>query len=296
MNTQWQEIEPTWRTVGDLGEEARQLVALSEDVINSIPYRATLRFIFYRLWDAGAIPLEPYNGKKNPAPAAKLRAYLKLKQILADARHLELMARDAIADDTREPTSAFTHASVEAWHAALAESGCRLDPWAGASVRPIVLFEAEAMLAQFEHWTEPYRVQLWPFRGDPSIGYKERLARQLDEHRETGQDVAVLYFGDRDDKGEQIAMANVGHVLAWADIWHPAYRVGLTQEQADDFALEDNPEKPGTYQWESLSNEQAGQLITEALEHYRPEMVLVSDDENEATEAFRQMLDSLEAA
>ena len=288
-STDWQEIGPSKKRCKSPRPDGVRLIAAAQAVIDSVPYRATLRFVFYRLWDAGEIPLTKYRGKQANKPA-KLRAYEKVVGLLSNARHLGLMARDAMADDTREVTSPYTHASVGAWHATLAKHACRLDPWEGAPVRPVVVFEAEAMLAQFEYWTERYRVELWPFRGDPSIPYKNQLAERLSECQD--QAVAVLYFGDLDDKGEEIAMANLGHVLRWSGI-AKAYRVGLTQEQADAFGLQDNPEKPGTYQWEALTDAQAGQLITEALDRYAPHMVPVADDEDAATVAFHKALEGL---
>jgi hypothetical protein len=285
----WQEIGPSEKDCKFPGPKGLELIAKAQAVIDSVPYRATLRFVFYRLWDAGEILLTEYRGKKADKPA-KLRAYEKVKALLSTARHLGLMERDAMADDTREVTPPYTYASVKDWLASLKEYPCRLDPWEGAPVRPFVVFEAEAMLAQFEYWAEKYRVELWPFRGDPSIPYKDQLAERLSECGD--QDAAILYFGDLDDKGEEIAR-DLGHVLQWSGI-AKAYRVGLTQEQADAFGLEDNPEKPGTYQWESLSNEQAGQLITEALDCYAPDMAPVADDEDAATDEFHEALAELD--
>jgi hypothetical protein len=47
-------------------------------------------------------------------------------------------------------------------------------------------------------------------------------------------------------------------------LWH----CRLTLEQAKTFNLPENPERPGQFQWESLSDEQAASLIVPALEKY----------------------------
>lgn len=45
-------------------------------------------------------------------------------------------------------------------------------------------------------------------------------------------------------------------------------RIGLNEDQIGSLDIPENPEKPGTYQWEALNDEQAGQMILKAIEPY----------------------------
>jgi hypothetical protein len=295
-HAKWEEILAREKDVRDVGAEGLEILENAKAHIASVPYRATLRFIFYRLWDAAQIPLESYTGKKGkPFCEPKWRAYQKVKGLLSDARYLGLLERDALADDTREPTMPRTFASTETWLRAVGNVECRLDPWHEHETRVLFLYEAEAMSAQFEYHAGPYRVELWPFRGDPSIPYKWSLAQRVRSLAD-GQDVVLLYAGDRDDKGEEICRNNIGYVLTWADCENVrAYRVGLTQKQGKHYGLTDNPEKPGTYQWESLPDDAAGELITGALDEYAPDLDAVTELEKKTTARFAMAIEKLRA-
>ena len=125
------------------------------------------------------------------------------------------------------------------------------------------------MHGQFEYYTKDYRVSLQPFRGDCSIPIKWKLAKKLEQIAEKyGKPIEILYFGDYDKKGLQIFNSALKDIRQWCKTDFDVERIGLTIEQAQSMSIPENPNKPGTYQWEALNDEQAGQLIVNAVEKY----------------------------
>lgn len=61
----WDTIPPKEKRVAQPGPEGLALTAAAQAHISSVPYRATLRFVFYRLWDAGQIPLCAHEGNQD---------------------------------------------------------------------------------------------------------------------------------------------------------------------------------------------------------------------------------------
>jgi hypothetical protein len=80
-----------------------------------------------------------------------------------------------------------------------------------------------------------------------------------------GKDVIVLYFGDADDKGRQIPESAITDIRAWSDTPFKLVHGGLTRSQAIRLRLPQDPENPGKWQWDALSDEQAGGIILTTL-------------------------------
>ncbi|MBA7708513.1 hypothetical protein ES703_117415 [subsurface metagenome] len=59
--------------------------------------------------------------------------------------------------------------------------------------------------------------------------------------------------------------------------------------------IPEKPEKPGTYQWEALSDNQAGDLITDTISRYYDKEALadIRDEESEVTKKFREKFKDL---
>ena len=81
-----------------------------------------------------------------------------------------------------------------------------------------------------------------------------------------GIPIKVFYFGDRDPKGEQIDQSALADIEDWCDIPFEFQRMGLSAEQALAMGVPENPEKPGEYQWEALTDGQAASLIQPVLD------------------------------
>jgi hypothetical protein len=151
------------------------------------------------------------------------------------------------------------------------------------------------MTSQFEHYTED--VTLRPFAGQPSIPFKHEIAQHLKEiHQEyPDKPIEVLYFGDNDKAGNQIPMSAVRDIKYWCSlegVHFNFYRAGLNDGQEIEFNIPDNPEHPGTYQWEALTDDAARIIISRAMNRF-PDMTandtLLEEMGGEITEKFRRL-------
>jgi len=272
--------------------------------MNSVPYRVSLRWLFYRLLQDGTLA-----GKDS---------YNSFKGLIAKARHSGIIQPSAIADEGRRTINlGGNFESVIDWRENFAKrlrDGFQcVDTMGLHDPYVIVAFEAKAMAAQFEAYASPYDVMLYPFGGDPSIGFKWQLTKHIKDRLDRGQKAVLLYFGDKDPKGRQIAETAMRHVrkfLCWQHGWvmdpwgdnvselaFTAYHVGLLQRHVDEFGIAEQPDKPGHYQWEALTDQQAAQLITGALNEFvdLDAMARHQQDERDQLEGIAETLEEWES-
>lgn len=276
-----------------------KLLDRAAELIASVNYSVTLRWVFYGLWQEGW-----FSDKKPTARAsAKRRAYEDFTSLASRLRHSgeDFNSRWAfeLADDRRDPIVRTTYfRNTAEWLAAAIEQlSCNIDKMTSQNNYVVVAFEAEAMQSQFKYYTESYGVSLWPFSGAASIPYKKRLAREIDYLNERfGLPVTILYFGDYDPKGLEIPETAFRHVRKWCDCEFEAYRAGLNIDQIDKYNIIDDPEKPGRYQWEAIGDRAAKEIITGALEKLLcHETILKTERDEEAmTLKVREALGALE--
>jgi len=147
---------------------------------------------------------------------------------------------------------------------------CNLDKIQNQEQVLLIFYEAKAMTGQFEYYTK--NIPLFALAGDPSIPYKWEIAKSI-EHlaMKYNKPIKVLYFGDLDPKGKQICNSAFRDIFDWCEIDFSMEHCGLTIEQAEQFNLPINPNKPGEYQWEALSDEQAQEIILPYIEEYQDE-------------------------
>jgi len=227
--------------------------------INSVPYPVTARWTFYQLVQAGLVEKKRGNTFEYLTSRARKEFF--------NGWHPGLLT-DSIRKThfKGERTVGFSYLEDS-----IREQDVYVQLW----------FEAEAMRGQFEHYTREYRVSLVPFRGDCSIPMKWELSKKLENIAEKyGLPIQILYFGDYDKKGLQIFDSALKDIRAWCKTDFNVDRVGLTYEQAQTLNIPDNPNNPGSYQWEALNDKQAGQLILNAVEKYvsKPSVELLKQE------------------
>jgi len=231
--------------------DGKAILDYAMDKIKSVPYKVSSRWVFYRIVQGGFIPKSQINKFDYLLSRARKGFYSEWKP-------------DTLTDSIRQ-----TNFKGE-FHASF---GLELDNIEFQDYYVQLWFEAEAMHGQFEYFTKNYRVSLVPFRGDCSIPIKWELAKKLESaYRKYQKPIKVLYFGDCDKKGYQILDAAVKDIKAWCNVSFSIERVGLTLEQAREFGLPENPDKPDSYQWEALENEHAEKLILQNLAKYQQPM------------------------
>ncbi len=251
--------------------ETASLLDTAYGYVQSVPYAVTARWVFYRLLQDGHL-----NSKAD---------YKRLLGYLSKARKefYGPWRPDTLADDTRVALlRGDGFESPAKWLSKVVESlRCNLDRWQGQRNYVEVWFEAAAMQAQFKHYCDP-NVTLLAFHGDVSIPAKWDAARRVFQALLRDKQIKVFYFGDLDPKGIQIPISAqkdiewfVGALIAqhmprdswetWADKFGRSWgftRVGINEEHVDEYEIPENPERPGTYQWEGLSDEGAAELIS----------------------------------
>lgn len=292
-----EEITASW----EQGPEKRysKIMDRALELVQSVPYNVTLRWLFYNLWQEGWYSFQ----KPTPKASAKTRAYDNFSRLLARMLHSspEFLERWQIelADDRRDPihrTAGFR--TAEEWLDHLrGEIECNIDKMIGQDVYLMVAFEAEAMQSQFEYYTEPYGVSLWPFSGMASIPYKKRLARHIEwAYSRFGLPVIVLYFGDYDEAGLTIPEASFRHIRKWCKCKFDAFRAGLNQDHVQRYNIPEDPERPGKFQWEAVADIPAKEIITGAIDSLLRHDAIrtIEIEESEMTGKAREALAGIE--
>lgn len=243
--------------------------------VRSIPYRATSRWLFYRLLQDGI-----YTSKEDYKT--------KFLPLFSRARHnyFEGWRPDTLTDDRRNPVKhegGFT--DVVSWVEDMSEGGfkCSLDHFFKQDVYLEIWFEAEAMVNQFKYYVKG--VTLRPFSGMPSISYKYSIAKALEEAaRRYGKDIVILYFGDYDPMGLLIPETSTDDIREWCMADFEFVRCGLNAGDNVKYNIPENFEKPGAYQWEGLSDRAAAELIKSSVREYI-DTDIITELESEGTKA-----------
>jgi len=236
--------------------ETRKWLDEAWEAVKSVDYQVSLRWVFYRLLQKGY-----FKSKRDYKD--------KFSKIMSSVRHgeYENWRPDTLADETRT--------AIYQGFGALTEDDVSytafrpLDKFKDQKNIVMVAYEANAMSAQFKKYVE--HQPLFPCGGQPSIPYKYEIAKAYEnacERYEDAKNLILLYFGDRDKAGEKIRDVVFEHVGKWCGYDIEMISCGLTSEQAKTMNLPENPEKPETYQWEALNDEQARNIILAYLYKY----------------------------
>lgn len=263
-------------------EKTQEILDAARAHIESVPYKVSARWAFYRVWQDG------YYDKTRPD--AKKKAYDNFMAIASRARHSDMWPPNLLADETRE-MSIYTgygagpdpdidrliNDGIESARDAIEyhrqqaanyqfSSDYTIDPAHLQQYFIVVMFEARAMAQQFQTYTND--ITLCPFGGQASIPYKYQIAKYLErKSAQYGKPIKVLYFGDKDEAGEKIFEAGREDISKWCEVPLDFVRCGLTDEQVERYQLPENAEKPG-FQWEALDDWQAREIINEGLQPY----------------------------
>lgn len=250
--------------------------------VQAVPYRVTARWLFYRLVQEQGFQKKQY------------KTFLKWTSNTRK-RFYSGWAPGTLADDTRKAhIRGHGYENAEDWMESFKREQCELDKYVGQEQIVEIWFEAEAMYSQFNYYTSPYHVTLRPFKGDASIDYKWRIAKDLEALARYQKPIIVLYFGDLDPKGLEIPNNALKDIQAWCSTQFQLIRCGINKEHIQECGLVENPEKPGTYQWEALSEEAAEKLILTNLERFWSlgAVQRVEKEEEQATQCWVRLIEN----
>lgn len=251
-------------------------------IVKATPYAVTARFVFYQLYAAGW-----YKAKGDYK-----NSFMKA---ISKARHSEYKEwrPDTLEDDTREAIirgSGF--ADVPDWLEALTRGlSCQLDLWQSQPNYVELWCEQRGMARQFKHYTSGITIR--PMGGQASIPYKYQAAQALNEAADYYERrPIVLYFGDLDTGGQNIAKTLQRDVGKWCKAGFHFYWCGVTAEQVRRYGIPEDPDKPGQYQWEALSDTMAAEVIRQSMAGLvrQDAIVKVQQKAQQATEWLRVRL------
>ena len=182
-----------------------KMLARALELVDSVPYQVSLRWLFYRLLQEGF-----YSSKDD--------YYNKFEPAISAARHSFYggWRPDTLADGTREAiVRGAGFSDAKDWLDAVARSAaCHLDRWVYQNYYLELWYEARAMSQQFQHYTD--HMTLRPLAGQPSIPYKWQAAKDIERLAAAyNMPVVILYFGDLDSAGETIAQVVERDVREW---------------------------------------------------------------------------------
>jgi hypothetical protein len=267
--------------------KAKAILDVAWKAIQSVSYKVTVRWVFYRLLQSGV-----YNEKKD---------YKHLIHLLSKARKsfYQGWRPYTLADDTRSPIIMQHRGMYELflrgggfkdeaeWMKALREElNCPLRRWSTQPLYMEYYYEAKAMGAQFLYHANE-NVPLLAFGGDCTVGPKwdcaMRLAAAYMMYRTP---IKICYFGDFDPKGLVIGESAWKDIKLWAvakvirelnaddeecdmtteevESYFQFQRIGINKEHIKKYNIMENPERPGAYQWEALDDDSAKALIQSA--------------------------------
>jgi hypothetical protein len=232
--------------------QAEQAIILDRayDLVASVPYKVTARWLFYRLLQESLFKdKDAYKAKFLPLLSKARKTFYKqwTPETLADDTRIAVIRGDGWTSE-----SSFLKD--------IGGASCVLDKWQYQNYYLEIWFEAKAMAGQFKHYTE--YITLRPFGGDCSISFKWQIAKELEEkYEQYGKPIIILYFGDLDKKGLQIPESAIKDIRQWTKVDFEFIRCGLNPGDEITYNIPENPDKPGTYQWEALSDTAAKELI-----------------------------------
>jgi len=240
-------------------KQGQKILERALEHVNSVPYKVTARWLFYRLMQEGF-----YTGKDDYKN--------RFIQLLSKVRHNYYGGWKpwTLVDDTRAAIIKTGGAeTVDEWVRFQSGGGwsCKLDHFYRQKYYVELWFEAAAMVRQFEYYTNG--VTLRPFQGQPSIPYKYEIAKSLREMQSYyGKEIVILYFGDYDEAGLTIQNTAEADVRGWFGRDLELIRCGLNEGDGERLGIAENFEHPGSYQWEALDDAQAEELITTSVNKY----------------------------
>lgn len=214
-------------TVAQMEHRRAELLNLARDAAP-----ASVRHVFYRAVVAGLVP-------KSTA------GYQKVQRQLLELRRAGRLPWHWIVDNGRRAHWPHVEFSAESSLRRLART-YRRNPWPVDGPRVEVWVESESIAGMLAPLIEEFAVPIFPCKGQSS----ETFARDAAQEYEPGQEVVVLYAGDYDPAGLQIASQLEGKLRTYAEtsVSVDFRRLAITDEQAIAMQALGTPAKQASWQ------------------------------------------------
>lgn len=210
-----------------------ELIRIANEICNDYMaqgYTLTLRQLYYQFVARGHID----NNQKE---------YIRIGNVVSDARLAGLLDWDAIEDRTRNLEALSTWDSPKSILEATAEQ-FRFDYWDMQPVRIEVWVEKEALVGVVERAAFKYRLPYFACRGYSSQSEIWRAGIRFKDYYEKGQPVKVIHLGDHDPSGIDMTRDNMERLEMFsegADV--EVIRIALNMNQVIQYNPPPNPAK-----------------------------------------------------
>jgi hypothetical protein len=253
------------------------------DKVQALPYKASARWAFYRVVQEYGFDKSDYHNK-----------FLKITSKVRK-EHWNGWDQQTFEDDTRTMSNTYGQAydDAETWFTSMKDRSPRLTFEYDQENLVFVAYEAKAMSNQFEHYLGKYRICLVPFGGDASVYYKARIAKDMDDaHEKFGKHIVLLYFGDKDKKGDEIPENALRDLRKWTKYDFEYHRLGINPEHISKYNIPVDPETGSKYQWEALDDNIAKELLDQVFDYWSKDVIAdIKKKEAKASDIWYRSVD-----
>jgi hypothetical protein len=192
-------------------------------------FNLTLRQLFYQFVQRGLLPNTE-------------RSYKNLGNTISDARMAGLISWTSIEDRTRS-IHRNTHWKSPEDILEAVRSSYRIDMWTNQPLRPLVWIEKDALLDLISRPCSELDVAYASCRGYTSQSMLWRAAQDLVDMESEGQRPLVIYLGDHDPSGLDMARDIEDRLGLFGVMNNQVRRIALTMEQIEEMQPPPNPAK-----------------------------------------------------
>jgi hypothetical protein len=201
-----------------LQEKTMKIIETARAVLEAADSPMTVRQVYYQL-----VSRQVVENNRN--------RYQSVSDALVKARQQEIIPWEWIEDRLRKPRRVSMWAGLSDF-ADVAKTAYRRDVWASQPNYLEVWLEKDALSGIFEDVLEPYGVTLNVGRGFDGW---DSIRNAAERYEDQGS-VTILYFGDFDPSGEDMARS-LRDRLAFFEVYSDVIKCALTKEDIERYNL-----------------------------------------------------------
>ena len=214
-----------------------EIIPLVNEVLGQYDFPLTVREIYYRLVSDPYLLFtntrQHFNSFDSILTRAKERGEVDGKRIVDDTRHT--MGGDEGWDNPEQ----FLVAHVDYLRTCWKSFDKKM--WTNQEWKLEVWVEKTALARVLSQMTDPFKVLLFPHRGNPSYTKVQEAVERLREFSSGGErKICVLHLTDHDPTGLKMTKELVGRFERYGGSFIKVRRIGLTIEQVRQFNLSPN--------------------------------------------------------
>lgn len=215
-----------------------EIIPVVNEVLGQYTFPLTVRQIYYRLVSDPYLLFtntkQHYNSFDSILTRARERGEIDPEgdRIVDDTRHT--WGGDAGWDSPEQFLVAYLDHFRSSW------KDYDKEMWVNQEHKLEVWVEKGALTRVLDQVTGPFKVLLFPHRGNPSYTKVKEAVDRLHEFWPSGQKICILHLTDHDPTGLKMTKELVGRFERYGGSFIKVRRIGLTIEQVRQFNLSPN--------------------------------------------------------